>query len=141
MLLKDQLINCLRTITSSFIHNALHSWKCSRMNQLRCICLTAQNMINVYLDLLKKYCTGKRFLELQHLWFMHIHLYFEDNTVEVEGISVVRKEQLIKTWSALLQKAAELGRVISVDEQRIILSTLSYDVFQSERHKDGERYP
>ena len=40
----------------------------------------ARNMVNVYLDLLKHYCKGKRYLQLQNSWFFHINLYFDGNT-------------------------------------------------------------
>ena len=46
----------------------------------------ARNTVLVYLDLLRHYCKGKRYLQLQNSWFLYINLYF-DASIKVDGVS------------------------------------------------------
>ena len=50
-------------------------------------------MKELYMELLKKFCTGKKYLELQNSWFFHTNIYF-DQSFKVEGITAVRAKQL-----------------------------------------------
>lgn len=48
----------------------------------------------MYMDLLVKYCKGKKFLELQNSWFFHVNLYFNDSFT-VEGIDTKKEKSVV----------------------------------------------
>ena len=100
----------------------------------------AKNMRDLYHKLLKKFCTGKKYLELQQAWFMHINLYFDDSCT-VPGLAAPDAVVLSSGWNTLIQNANEANVVISQDDQRIILSTLAYIIsdLMSDKIKQSKR--
>ena len=88
--------------------------------------ICAKSMKDTYLKLLKTFCKGKKIMNLQQSWFMHVNLYF-DHSLEVTGITTKEAKEMSEIWNTLVQKGNEC--VISMDDQRIILSTLSYIVY------------
>jgi hypothetical protein len=59
---------------------------------------------------------------------MHVHLYF-DSTIDVAGIPTELAENMSATWSTVVQKASEKEQTISIEDQRIILCTLSFIIY------------
>ena len=56
-------------------------------------------------------------MDLQQSWFMHVHLYFDHLALEVAGITTEIAKEMYEMWTTLVQKANELGCVISTDDQ------------------------
>jgi hypothetical protein len=81
-------------------------------------------MIETYKDLLDMFCKGKKFLQLQNSWFLHVNIYF-DMSLTIDGISRERAKELHEAWDIVLKKAEECSCNIPVDDQRIILVSLS----------------
>ena len=77
----------------------------------------AKIMKDTYLKLLQKFCIGKKIMDLQQSWFMHVHLYFDHLALEVAGITTEIAKEMYEMWTTLVQKANELGCVISTDDQ------------------------
>ena len=90
-----------------------------------------ENMKDLYLDLLHNFCKGKKSLALQNSWFMHVNLYF-DTTFKVDGITTSTAMKLSKAWKDLVLKAK---CTLSNNDQRIILSTISYIIFDLMSHE------
>ncbi len=103
-----------------------------------------QDVMNlVYMDLLKKFCIGKKYLQLQNSWFFHVNVYFDFN-VTVEGLSLVKANDLFEAWKAISAETEEQGCAISMNDQRLFLVTLSAIIFdmmsnimKDEKHSDN----
>jgi hypothetical protein len=92
----------------------------------------ARVMQSFYKKLLKKFCVGKHYLEMQQAWFMSISLYFDttDDTIfQVNGIDQEDKLKLQKVWADVMITAKELKCDLADEDQRIIVSTLAYIVY------------
>ena len=90
-----------------------------------------------YTDMLEAFCKGKKFLKFQTAWFFHVNVYF-DKTFEVQGLDANRATELKRVWEVVLKLAAERDCVLPEEDQRIIVSTLSFILFElmSEKIKD-----
>ena len=91
-----------------------------------------RNMQHVYKKLLKKHCTGKHYLEMQQSWFMHISIYFDASTgseSNVDGLDASDTVKLQGAWKMVMDKAIELECALSLEDQRLIVSTLAYIVY------------
>ena len=84
-----------------------------------------KTMKATYMDLLGKFCKGKKFLKFKNSWFFHVHLYFDDELLQVEGIDTKRAKELKNVWGVVMKHADECKCLTSVEDQRIILVTLS----------------
>ena len=62
---------------------------------------------------------------------MHIHLYFDDPAcqVDVDGLDASDKGKLQEKWKSVLDEANKSNVVLTVEVQRIIISTVAYILF------------
>ena len=96
-----------------------------------------KTMKATYTDILEAFCKGKKFLKFQTAWFFHVNVYF-DKTFEVQGLDANRATELKRVWEVVLKLAAERDCVLPEEDQHIIVSTLSFILFElmSEKIKD-----
>lgn len=76
-------------------------------------------MIARYLEQYKACMKGKRYALFQQHWFEHTHEYFQ--TTE-------EPSEQSKLWTNVVKRAEQRGTGLSVSEQRIVVSTLSYSI-------------
>lgn len=89
-------------------------------------------MKNIYKKLLAKCCVGKKFLQLQQSWLLHLHFYIEgSNTGYVSGLVADDKMECHDVWKAIIDKAAVTKDRLSVPDQRVIIGSLAYAIFDA----------
>ena len=95
-----------------------------------------QIMTETYMDLLHKFCPGKKYLEFQNSWFFHLNIYFDVDSVQtVEGITTERAKKLHDSWQLLVENTAVCGKILTIDDQRIFLASMSsifFDIMSDE---------
>lgn len=94
-------------------------------------------MKEAYMDLLQKFCKGKKYLELQNSWFFHTNIYF-DQSSHVSGITAAMSQQLFDSWQLIVQQVSKCGYEFTTNDQRLIAATLSSVFFKvmSQKVKD-----
>ena len=78
-------------------------------------------MVNKFLELYKEYMKGKRFMQFEQAWMEHVHSYF---TCPTETQST--QDTCYVVWHAAVDKCK---CNVSDEEQRIVVSTLVYAVY------------
>jgi hypothetical protein len=95
-----------------------------------------------YKKLLSKCCVGKKYLEMQHLWFMHLTFYIE--RAEADDVSGLEKEdkcKLSKEWKKVIDEELKCNVTLNDEEQQIIVSSLAYIAFDLMNAKMKEKKP
>lgn len=72
----------------------------------------------------------EKFFEMQQSWLLHIHFYTQGSQgSDVKGLDAEDKLIMADAWSDVVQEAADSGISVDLNEQRIIVSSLAYIVF------------
>ena len=112
--------------------------KANNKTLLRCI----DTMENAYKKLLKAFCPGKKLLQMRQAWLMHINFYVEEGTdLLVKGLDDHDKKIMFAGWKAVIDEATFLGILLSVEEQRIIVSSIAFIVsdIMSDKVKEAKK--
>ena len=98
----------------------------SSVGLVKCI----EEMQYAYKKLLTKFCVGKKILEMQQAWIMHINFYIEgEEADDVSGLDNSDKKKMHEVWKAVVDQAKQFEISIGVEDQRIIVSSLAFIVF------------
>ena len=81
-------------------------------------------MVNNYIILLKQNSKGKRFGQFEQAWLKHIEDYFTEPTVTPTASETSR---CYTAWKTVMEECSDCA--CDVGEQRIIVSTLAYIVY------------
>ena len=93
-------------------------------------CISQMQLI--YKKLLKKYCVGKKFLQMQQAWVLYINFYIiGEKASDVDGLTMDDKQECCTVWSSVVDIAEKSNLSLPVQEQRIIVSSLVYAVFDA----------
>ena len=97
-------------------------------------------MQSTYKKLLSKFCVGKKFLEMQHSWLMHINYYVQGAAaMDICGLHNDDKMKLHDVWKAVIDETAKFNVSLCDVEQRIIVSSLANIVFDLMGRKVKEK--
>ncbi len=78
-----------------------------------------------YTRLLKQYSKGKKFALFEQAWLLHIEDYFVETDSQTDQ-SQVKCDNYCSTWKLVVEKC---DCVCSIAEQRIVVSTISYIMY------------
>ena len=84
--------------------------------------ICAKTMVKDYIHLLKQYSKGKRFAQFEQAWMSHINDFFDDSS---GGCS----RQLWKNVMDQTITSDKTTSTVSVEEQRIVVSSLMYAIY------------
>ena len=87
------------------------------------------SMILAFIDLYKACMVGKRYANFQQEWLVNINKYFEVREDEEPESPCTDKKEQQKLWQKVTAAASESGHTVGNCDQRIVLSTLSYAVY------------
>ena len=93
-------------------------------------------MVDKYIALLKVYVTGKRFAQFEQAWLCHIEEYFTEPPAQAQTSTAISSEvSLHSMWKAVFDSIESKP---SLEEQRIVVSTVAYTVYDlmTEKVKD-----
>ena len=107
------------------------------MRERLVVCI--MGMVLAFIDLYKECMKGKRYAKLQQEWMINVNNYFtgdacSDDAVERGGASAAAspltdRQQQHQLWGKVTEAASKAGYTITIQEERIVVSTMCYNVF------------
>ena len=85
------------------------------------------SMILAFIDLYKACMVAKRYTNFQQEWLVNINKYFEVRRMKSQNLHALTNKN--KNCGKKSAAASESGHTLGIYEQRIVLSTLSYVVY------------
>ncbi len=83
----------------------------------------------IFKSLLQTFCVVKKYLEMQHAWFMHTNFYVQGKEADdINGLGNDTKVMSQDAWKAVIDLAKVSGGAISIEDQRIIIGTMAQNI-------------
>ena len=98
---------------------------CSESHARKALAKSVDMMVKNYYRLLKQYSKGKRFAQFEQEWLIHIEDYFTDCT-DTHAVQEPDTDSCYTAWKCVVDK---YDCAFSIDEQRIVVSTIAYIVY------------